>query len=96
MMINKINANAISSYKAINKTKVSDSAALEKKASVAAGTFDMVEFDFEQSINSAKANIANSLNANADAAKISFLKSQYAAGTCPVSAEKIAKAMFEN
>ncbi|MCL1903082.1 MAG: hypothetical protein FWF94_01525 [Oscillospiraceae bacterium] len=91
MMINNINSNAINSYKAINKAKINESVEHEKKPS---GTFDTVEFDFSKTINSAKANIASGLNTSADAAKISFLKTQYAGEGCPVTAAKIAKAIL--
>ncbi|MCL1789335.1 MAG: flagellar biosynthesis anti-sigma factor FlgM [Oscillospiraceae bacterium] len=91
MMINNINSNAINSYKAINKAKISESVELEKKPG---GTFDTVEIDFSQSINSAKANISAQLDSATDAAKINFLKAQYAGGNCPVSAGKIAKSIL--
>jgi len=87
MEINKINSNAINAYKAIKRAKASES---EKKSG---GRFDSVEFDFSRTINSAKANIASRLDAEANAAKIKQLQAEYANDDCPVSAEKIAQAI---
>ena len=88
--INKLNSNAINSYKAIKKTQISESAEVEKKPS---GNFDTVEIDVSQSIKSAKANIVSGLTADADAARISMLQARYANGNCPVSIEEIAQAI---
>ena len=82
---NKINSNAISAYKSIKKTKISDS---ETKSS---GKFDSVEIDLSQSIDSAKANIANKLNAESSIDKLRQLQDEYANGNCPISVEEIAK-----
>ena len=93
--INKLNSNAINSYKAIKKTSVAEateSSEVEKKPS---GNFDTVEFDFSQSIKSAKVNIASALAAEANIAKIKMLQAQYAGGNCPVSTEQIAQAIAE-
>ncbi|MCL2071487.1 MAG: flagellar biosynthesis anti-sigma factor FlgM [Oscillospiraceae bacterium] len=89
--LNKITGNAINSYKTIKKSNASDSAALEKKQD---GNFDTVEIDFSQAINLAKSAIAGKLNDDADITKIRFLQAQYEAGTCPVSAEKIAQSII--
>jgi len=95
-MTNKINANAINSYKAINKAKTADSGVVADVAKKAGGSFDTVEINFAQSMESAKANIANNLNAATDVSKLDALKMQYARGVCPVSIEDIAKSVCAN
>jgi anti-sigma28 factor (negative regulator of flagellin synthesis) len=88
MEINKVNRGAINAYNAIKSTKSADSA----KKSVG-GTFDSVEIDFSQSVNSAKASVASRLAAQANIEKIKQLQAQYSGDNCPVSAGETAKAV---
>jgi hypothetical protein len=85
--INKINANAINTYKTIKKSEKSGAG---KQPS---GKFDSVVIDFSQSINSAKANIASRLDAQANIEKIRQLQEQYSGDKCPVPAEETAKSI---
>ena len=88
MQINKINRSAINSYNTIKKTKTAGSSAKPS------GKFDSVEFDFAQSIESAKANIASRLAAEANIAKIKQLQDEYEGDNCPTSAEEITQAIL--
>jgi len=91
MEINKINRSAINSYNTIKKAKAADSS---KKVSGADGKFDSVEIDFSQSLESAKANIASRLAAEANIEKIKQLQAEYAGGGFSVSTDEIAKAVL--
>lgn len=91
--INRINANAINSYKAIKSTKPADVTCESGKKS-ASGNFDKVEFDFSQALASAKVNVVSVVTGDADSARIDALKAQYANGFCPRSALQIAAAVL--
>jgi anti-sigma28 factor (negative regulator of flagellin synthesis) len=88
--INRVNNNAISAYKSIKKTAVSDSGGANKPS----GSFDTVEINFAQSLQSAKANIASRLAAEANIARIKELQEEYSGDEVPVSVTEIAQAIL--
>jgi hypothetical protein len=89
MEINKLNRNALNTYKTISNTKPSD----KKDSGGKSGNVDKIEFDFERSIGAAKVNIAEKLDAGANLERIAKLQEKYSGDNCPVSPEAVAAAI---
>jgi len=92
MEINNLNNRLINAYKsAAGKTEKAKSGASAKTAGDGGDNFDKVEFDFGRSMGAAKADIAASAGADADASRIEKLKQAYAGDVTPVTAGQIAE-----
>lgn len=90
MEINKLQNSAISAYK-----KISSSSSAAGKSGVKAPNTDKIEFDFGASIAAAKADVASSIEAEANTARIEELQKLYAGDNCPVAAEEVAGKIAE-
>lgn len=86
MEINKLQGNAISAYKKISAGTSAASKAQTKKLA----NTDKVEFDFSESLNAAKANVASSVDAEVNTARIEELQKLYQGDNCPVTAQEVA------
>ena len=91
MEINKLHGNAINTYKKVN---LGSSRAASKDVSEKAPNTDKIEFDFSASIGAAKINIASSVEADMNTAKIEQLQQAYSGDSCPVSSEETAAAII--
>ena len=81
--------NAIRTY-----GKLSSQLGAKKSGVKASANTDKLEFDFASSLAAAKANAANSIDADASAEKIRELQAAYSGENCPVSSAAIAKAII--
>lgn len=93
MEIKNLNSNMINAYKNVASTKVSKEKS--ESSSRSAEKFDKVEFDFGSSMSAAKANIAASVDAEANTSRIEQLQMAYRGDACPISAQDVAAAIVE-
>ncbi len=91
MEINKLQGNAISAYKKISAGTSAASRAQTKKLA----NTDKVEFDFSSSLAAAKANVASSVEAEANTSRIEELQRLYAGDNCPVTAQEVAEKIVD-
>lgn len=89
MEIKNLKSNMINTYKNVANTKTPKEKGVSN-AKVNSDNFDKLEFNFESSIAAAKVNIASSIDAEANTARIEQLQKMYAGDNCPVNAEQIA------
>lgn len=90
MEISKLYSNAIGTYK-----KVSTSAAKSSKSNaLLRDNKDKVEFNLDNSLSAAKANVASSAEADASASRIEQLSVVYSGDNCPVTSEQVADAII--
>lgn len=90
MEIKNLQNNAVRAYANISRKTSSET---KENKEIRQNT-DKIEFDFTGSIGAAKVNIASSVEAEANTARIEELQKQYAGDNCPVNADAIATALI--
>lgn len=95
MEIKNFNNSRINAYKSVANTKThKDGGGSSVKKS--GENVDKIEFDFAKSLSAAKANVASSVDAEVNTARLEALQQQYLGDACPVSAEEVADAIVNN